>query len=221
MDIYKGETDLLAAVKQKQDVGAFAEQVESKPAWIGGLLNIIREDKGSTKFYCDKVIQRVSETNPVLVYPYFNEISKLLDSPNHFIKWGAIRTLSNLIAVDKEKQFAGIYDQYFGLINSDSMITASNVIGNAWKFIKTLPGKEKDITSRLLRVADNTYLYKGEPSPECGNIAIGHVIDCFDKYFMASGEKDKMLEFAGSQTGNGRKSTAEKAAKFLKKHGKG
>ena len=100
------------------------------------------------------------------------------------------------------------------------MITASNVIGNAWKFVQALPEKEKDITACLLKVMENTYINKGESSPECKNIVIGNVIECFNKYFGFSGNQDKMLEFAGSQTSNNRKSTAKKAAEFLKRHSK-
>lgn len=215
----KNEADsLFADITEKQEFGTLIKKIESNPELIGVFLKIIKEDKGSTKFYCDKVIQKISETNPSLVYPYFNEISPLLDSTNNFIKWGATRTISNLIAVDKDKKFDRIYDHYFGMIDSDSMITASNVVGNAWKFVLALPEKEGDITSRLLKVTENTYLNKGELSPECKNIVIGNVIECFNKYYDASGNQDKMLRFALGQTNNDRKSTAKKALEFLKKH---
>lgn len=209
---------LLAAINNKPEFSSFVETVLSNPDMIGTLLEIIRTDKGSIKFYCDKVIRKISETRPSLVYPYFHEIAQLIDSSNNFIKWGALLTISNLIAVDHEKRFDAIYDQYFDLINSDSMITAANVTGNAWKFIQAMPDKEDDITTRLLRVPKNTYLYKGEPSPECKNILIGHVLDSFDQYFAISHQQSKMLKFAEAQKNNSRQSTAKKALSFLKKH---
>lgn len=98
------------------------------------------------------------------------------------------------------------------------MITAATVAGNAWEFVRALPEKENDITARMLRVLENTYLYKGKPSPECRNILIGYVSECFDKYFEVSGNQNRMLEFADGQKDNNRKSTAKKAAAFLKKH---
>ena len=110
-------------------------------------------------------------------------MAALIGSPNSFIKWGAIITLSNLAAVDTENKFASVYEKYFGLIDADAMVTAANVVGNAWKTILSKPEYEQDITKRLLRIPENTYLYKGEPSPECRNILCGHAIDCFDKYF--------------------------------------
>jgi hypothetical protein len=211
---------LLTAIKQKPELNTLVKMVESNPKLIDVLLKIIKEDKGNTKFYCEKAIRKISETSQTLVYPYFNEISRLLDSTNNFVKWGAILTISNLISVDKENHFNSIYDKYFSMIDSDSMITASNVIDNAWKFVQALPKKENDITSRLLKVIENTYLHKKEPSPECKNIVIGNVIDCFSKYYENSGNQEKMLEFVGNQMKNGRKSTARKAVEFIKKHTK-
>ena len=154
-----------------------------------------------------------------MVYPYFDDIAQLIHSGNNFIKWGAITVISNLITVDKEKRFEKIRDGYFDLINSDSMITAANVVTNAWKFVQACPEIENDITARMIKVAENTYLHKGNPSPECRNILIGHVIEGFDKYFKVSGNKSMILEFVGSQKNNGRNSTAKKAAAFLKKYG--
>lgn len=213
------EADLwLAAIKDKPEFSSFVTTVVSNPEMIGVLLEIIRKDKGSTKFYCDKVIRKVSEMKPSLVYPYFKEIAQLIDSTNNFIKWGALLTISNLIPIDQERRFDAIYDKYFDLINSDSMITAATVAGNAWKFVQSWPEKENDITARMLRVLENTYLNKGKPSLECKNILIGHVIECFDKYFEVSGNQNKILEFVGGQKDNNRKSTAKKAAAFLKKH---
>ncbi len=112
------------------------------------------------------------------MYPYFDEAANLIHDSNSFIKWGAIITLSNLIAVDDDDRFATIYEKYFDLIDSESMITAANVIGNAWKIIKKNPIHENDITRRMLRVSENTYLNKGLPSAECKNVLIGHVVDC-------------------------------------------
>ncbi|MDD2427435.1 MAG: hypothetical protein PHV73_05010 [Eubacteriales bacterium] len=226
MDIRRNQFDndevhiLLDKIRQKQDLSDLAATVAANPAMIGVILEFMREDKGSSKFYCDKLIRRISETNPALLYPYFDEISRLLDSNNNFIKWGAIRTVANLIPVDTEQRFGKIYNKYFDMINSASMISASNVIENVWKIVQALPEKENDISSRLFHVTDNTYLNKGEPSPECKNIVIGKVIDSFDRYFAISENQGKMLEFAHAQTSNSRKSTAKKAAAFVRKHSK-
>jgi len=207
-------------LKKKPDLHTVVDQVIADPSILGILFEIIRVDKSSLKFFCDKIIRSVSEQQPRLVYPYFQIVTGLIDSPNNFIKWGAILTLANLLAVDDEHQFDAVYEHLLSLIDSDSMITAANVAGCAEKIIAKYPDREPDVTQRLLKVTGNTYIYKGEPSPECKNIMIGHVLDCFDSYFASSALQDKMLEFAASQCGNTRKAVAKNAETFLKKHGR-
>lgn len=210
--------ELVGKIKGKPELESFIKEVTQNPALIPELFAIIKADPGSVKFYCEKVLRMVSERQPELIYPYFDEITALIDSPNSFIKWGAIITLSNLIAVDEGNKFASIYEKYFGLIDAEVMVTAGNVIGNAWKTILKKPEYEPDITKRILGISDNTYLYKGEPSPECKNILCGHAIACFDKYFELSHSKEAILDFVADQTNNPRKQTAKKAAAFLEKH---
>jgi len=210
--------DLVETLKKKPELNDFTEKVLADTGIIPALLKIMETDKGSVKFYCEKIIRKIGEKNPEVLDPYFEEIASLLDSPNNFLKWGAIITIANLAAADSEHKFAGIYEKYFSLLNSESMITAGNVVGNAWKIVLKDPGLEKDITERLLGVEKNIYLNKGRPSPECQNIMLGHVLDCFDKYYHLAGDKEKIIRFAAGQTKNPRKSVAQKAEAFLKKN---
>lgn len=217
----KEKDQLFEKIQGKPDLEDFVSEVLQQPEIIPELFAIIKSDSGSTKFYCEKVIRIVSERHPELVYPYFEEVAALIECPNNFIKWGAIITLSNLAAVDTENKFASVYETYFGLIDADAMVTAANVIGNAWKIIMSKPEHEPDITKRLLRIPQNTYFSKGEPSPECRNILCGHAIDCFDKYFEVARDKNGILNFASAETHNSRKQVAKKAVAFLKKHREG
>lgn len=217
----KEKDKLLEKVQGKPDLEAFVREVLQKPEYMPVLFAIIKNDPSSAKFYCEKVIRIVSERHPELVYPYFEEVAELIESLNSFIKWGAIITLSNLAAVDTENKFVSVYEKYFGLIAADAMVTAGNVIGNAWKIILSKPEFEQDITKRLLRIPENTYLHKGEPSPECRNILCGHAINCFEKYFELAHDKNGILAFASAQMHNPRKQVAKKAAAFMKKHKEG
>ncbi len=214
---YTEMDELKQSLKKMPAVIKYVEEISDHLDQIPVLFAIIHEDHGAVKYNCERIIQKLSERQPLLIYPYFDAIAELLDSHNNFIKWGAIVTLSNLAAVDDLRKFDAIYNRFFGLINDQSMITAGNVIGNAWKIVLKDPAHEKDITERLLRVSENTYINKGKPSPECKNILIGAVIDCFSRYFEISESKDKMIEFADSQRENTRKTVAKRAAKFLKK----
>jgi L-ascorbate metabolism protein UlaG (beta-lactamase superfamily) len=210
--------DLVEILKKKPELNDFIGKVLANTGIIPMLLEIMETYKGSVKFYCEKIIRLIGEKNPEVLYPYFDNIANLLDSSNNFIKWGAIITIANLAAADSENKLAGIYEKYFSLINSESVITAGNVVGNAWKIVLKDPGLEEDITERLLGVEKNIYLNKGRPSPECKNIMFGHILDCFDKYYQQAGDKEKIIRFAAGQTNNPRKTVVKKAEAFLKKN---
>ena len=219
MDNVISKAKLINRLKEKPEMLMLVDEIVETPQLIPFYLEIINHESGSVKFLGEKVLRAISETKPDLLYPYFFEIAALLDSQNSFIKWGGIITLSNLVVADWEQKFLTVYDQYFALLNSATMVTAANAAGNAWKIVKRYPEREADITRRLLSVENNIYYHKGEPSPECKNVLYGHLIDCFARYFPESVSKPEILTFVFSQQDNPRKKVAKAAQQFLKKYG--
>jgi len=199
MDSFPTNIDeLTALIKKKPDFIPFVRQIEERPERLATLFAIIRQDGGSEKFFCDRVVRKISETAPGLVYPYFETLVGLMRSHNHFIRWGAIISLSHLLTVDDQSRFAAIYEEYFGLIRSDSMVTACNVIQAAGQFVVLHPEADDDMTKRLSQVKDQDYYYHGQVSPECKNLVIGAVIDAFSDYFEFSRNRPVMRDFVFS-----------------------
>ena len=196
-----------------------AEQdVVSDPARIRDLLDFIDSDKGSTKFTAEKILRNLSVSQPALLYPYFDAIVSWLDSPSAFIQWGGIFVLGNLVTVDVDRKFPALFERFFALLNQPAMITAANVTATAPAIIRQYPELEPEITRRLLAVTANTYYRKNQPSPECKNILLGHVLDSLDTYYDSATAKDQILDFAQSLADNSRAAVARKARKFLEKH---
>lgn len=212
------DDEFLVRLKGKPDIESILIEVSEDPSIIGRLIDIIETEKGSVKFYCEKVLRLTGEKHPKLLYPYYERIAAFMESDNNFIKWGGIVTLSNLAAVDDENKFRKISEKYFKFFHSKSMITARNAAGNAHKFIEKNPAYEKAVTEEMLKVKDDVYYNKGEPSPECKNIMMGTVIDYFDKFFDLTERKSEMLAVAEGEIGNTRKKVAQKARAFIKKH---
>lgn len=210
--------EFIEYLKVKPEIETFVEEAIENPDIIPKLIGIVKTEKGSVKFYCEKAIRFISEKKPELIYPYYDDIVSFIESSNSFIKWGGIITLSNLAAADDEGRFKAVSKKYFGLLHSDAMVTAANVAGSAHKFVEKDPGYEKLITNEMLKVPEDVYLYKGEPSPECSKIMMGNIIDYFDKVYDISKRKKEMIEIAESQVGCSRKKVAKKAMDFLKKH---
>jgi len=211
---------LIERLKAKPDLNHFIVEAIENKAILNSLFEIVltATETSSIKYTCTKIIRSVSEQKPELVYPYFEDIVKWLHHKNSFIKWDGILTLSNLSAVDYKDKFRAIYEDYFALIQDPQMITAANVVGNAWKIVLAKPDLETIITRRLLEVPKIIYMNKGKPSPECNSIVCGQVLDCFEKYFDYSENQAAMINFAKGQLSSRRKAVAKKAEKFLEHH---
>lgn len=208
---------LIEKLKDKKQCESLLTDVLEDQSMLAVLLDVIEKEKSSVKFTCSKIIRLASETNPGLVYPYFDKVVGMMRSDISFIKWDGIATLSNLAKVDRNLLFDKIFDEYFDLIQDPQMITAATVVGNAWKIVSAKPDREAEITNRLLSVPENVYYNRGEPSPECNNILCGHVIDCIEIYYQVSNQKSAILAYLDKQRCNTRNSTARKAEILLKK----
>lgn len=209
---------LVNYLKAKPDLNLFLNNVIEDKTILDSLFDIVATETSSIKYVCTKIIRMVSEKEPELIYPYFEILAKWIHHKNSFIKWDGIIILSNISAVDDENKFKDIYQDYFALIQDPQMVTASNVVGNAWKIVLAKPELENDITKRLLKVPDIVYLHKGNPSPECNYIVCGQVLECFDHYFNSSENQSEMINFAKEQLNSKRKSVVKTAEKFLKQH---
>lgn len=207
-------------LKTKPDIFELADQCINNPDQITMLFDIINTEKSSIKFTCEKTIRIISDIEPLALYAYFDKLASLLDSDNNFILWGAIISISDIVCVDDDNKFDNIFEKYFSHLSSPAMITAANVVQNAYKIILSKPMLENEITKKLLNIKNYTYYIKDDASPECKNILYSHMLDCFGEYFEKSSMKKEIIEFAREQLNNSRLTVAKKAEKFLKKHNK-
>lgn len=209
-------------LKNKSYAGRLADLAKSDPIVLDALLSVLKEPKGTDRYNADKVMRSISETDPGLLVPYFDEFSAMIDSDNSFLKWGAIITIANLAKVDTEKRLDGILEKYFSLIKGPSLISAGNAIGNAWKIAQNRPDLIQYIVNKIPELEKAEYFVRGKLSPECNRVAAGHALKTFDKIFAISKKKeqDAMLEFAKRYLNSSRISLAKLAKKFLKDHEK-
>ena len=200
------------------DVEALAQRLITSPESIPLYLAMLEEDTGTTRYAAEKVLRRVSELRPELVYPYFEYYVALLDNENSLIKWGAILTIANLVAVDKQNRFADIFSNYYAPITGPVMITAGNIIRGSEQIVLARPELMGKVVHEILKVEDAHYEKDGQPSPECRNIACGHAIEFFDTVYERLEDKRAAAEFVKRQLSNSRTTVVKKADKFLKRH---
>ena len=173
----------------------------------------LKVEKANIKYGCLKVLRLISEQQPVLLYPYFDFFVKLLDSDVNIFKWGAILILSNLTIVDTDNKFERIFEKYFAPITENTLIPAANVISSSATIAQAKPELTEKITKEILKAEGAVY-----QTDECRNIAIGHAIKSFHKFFYQIQTKLPVVEFIKRQLNNSRSGTKKAAEKFLKKY---
>jgi len=208
------ESQIIQVIAQKDsDKEKMAEMIAKYPDCIPDLLEGLSAEKGRVRFGCEKVLRHVSEKNPELVYPYFDEFVKMLDCGNNVLKWGAIITIANLASVDSKKKFDKIFSKYYSPISGPVLITAANVIGSSVKIALAKPRLVEKITKEILKVEKAKY-----KTTECRRIACGHAIKSFDQFFHKIKNKEPVVKFVKKQLKNKRAAVQKKAAKFIRKH---
>jgi hypothetical protein len=189
-----------------------ADQVIQSPDLIQGVIEGLSAKQPSAKYGCEKVLRKIGERQPDLLYPYFDYFTTLLDCDNSFLRWGAILSIANLARADGANRFEPIFDKYFAPIRGPVMITAASVIGGSARIALAKPHLADRIAVQILRVESAEY-----KTPECRNVAIGHAIDSFDQFFDHIQNKDRIIQFVKKQLQNTRAPVRKRAERFLKK----
>lgn len=193
---------------------ALAAQVIRQPEVLPEVFEGLTADTARVKYGCLKLLRIISEQRPHILYPSFEKFLPLLGSDNNILKWGAIIVIGNLATVDTEGKIEATLEQYLKPISGPVMITAANVIQGAGKIAVAKPHLVGKIASAVLQVEKARY-----KTPECRNVAIGHAIESFGRFYQHLVKPALVLAFIQRQVDNSRQPVRLKAAKFLQRHG--
>jgi hypothetical protein len=199
-DMYRKDT-VIAAVAEKAlvDNSLFQEIVD-------GL-----QDRDETfRYNCSKVLTDICREHAELLYPHWDYLVGLLDSPNSYHIMSSLYFLACLAGVDKDNRSDGILDKYFSKLNDKGSILAIYTAQYAGKIAAAKPHLRKKITDTLLDI-DNIYPGK---QPE---LVKGAVITAFNEYFGDAEDKEVILNFVRNQSNSDSPKTKKAAKAFLDK----
>lgn len=157
-----------------------------------------------------KILMRVSEEQPKVLYPKWDYLADLLESDNHYQRYISINILANLAVVDTKNKFEKIFDKYFSNIEGDRTMVAGQAALNSGKIARVKPNLQTKITDRLLNI-DETH--RGKQI----DLIKAYVIEAFNEYFEESSDKKKILGFVEAQLESKSPKTKKLANEFLKK----
>jgi hypothetical protein len=192
----------------------FAEKAQEKPELLNDLMDLIYEKKEQIRFNSFETLRLVSESNPGLLYPKWNELESLLTYKNSYLKLIGVILLANLVSVDSEGKFDTTFNTFFNILKENVTIVPVYVVRNSWKIVKSKPELEPAITDMLVN------LDRIHPGKQLALIK-GEAIDSFDKYFDMSGKQKDILKFVKGQVENPSPKARKLAKGFIEKWGNG
>jgi hypothetical protein len=199
--------------KVKANLEALAERIGRQPDSLPEILDGLQIDQARTRYGCLKVLRLLSEKRPAVLYPFFDLFAGLLGSDNSFLRWGAIIIVGNLSAVDSKSKIDALLDEYLQPISGPVLITAANTIRGAGRVAQAKPHLVDRIVQALLQVKKAKY-----QTPECRNVALGHVRKSLGLFFEHVRDPQVVIDFAKRQLRNRRNAVKLRAHAFLKKH---
>ncbi|HJZ97410.1 MAG TPA: hypothetical protein VKE70_12960 [Candidatus Solibacter sp.] len=173
-------------------------------AKVTELLRDLESAQKAERLAASKKLRDLSAETPGELYPHFDIFAGLLGSENNVLRWNAILTIANLAPADREDRIDEMLDVYLAPIRGPVMITAANTIKGAAIIGRAKQHLAPKIAGALMRVERAQFA-----TPECRDVAIGHVLDALPKIvrWQVAGA------FAAKHVNNPRPATAKKAAR--------
>jgi hypothetical protein len=179
---------------------------------VTALCDGLASPEARTKYGSAKLLRRLAEQDPDLLYSRFDFFASLLDGEDRILRWDSSRILGSLARADSEGRIEKLLDHYLAPITGHELIAAANAIQGAADIALAKPHLADRIAKEIVKVNRARYA-----TPECRNVAAGHAIQALDCFFEHIQNKEPVLEFVAAQLGNPRPATRKKAEKFWAK----
>ena len=198
--------------KNDSDLGRVVELALTDTELLRTLLDGQVLKNETYRYNCFKVLHRISEDCPFVLYPHWDYFVDLLNSENAYHKIASIEIIANLTQVDQENRFKTIFDQFFRLLDARSMIVAITIAQNAGKIAKSKPGLQEKITKILFNIDKTHYEQDRKDLIKAG------AIQSFEVYFDRYPKKEKIIAFVEQLKNCRSPKTRKIASHFLAKY---
>ncbi|MFA5106705.1 MAG: DUF3795 domain-containing protein [Patescibacteria group bacterium] len=178
-------------------------------------LKNLASDKPSVKYCTAKRAVELSKEKPRALYPKLGVFVPFLDGDNRIFKWTAIIIIGNLAIVDKNNRIGRLVPKLISFLHGQELITAANSIKALGLIAQAKPRFKEKIFTELIAVEKARYYNKGKVSPECRNVALGHVLSTFEAFPQDIARQKDLQAFIKRQLKNRRPAVREAAKKLL------
>lgn len=170
-----------------------------------------QKQKSARRENCSQALMFMAETWPEMLLPHWDYFVQLFKSCNGFSKYVAIYVIASLTKAAPEK-FASTLEDYFTLLDDESVMVASHAALNTAKIAQSTPSHQAEIIRRLLQI-DQTHHDSGHLG-----LVKAYIVEALDILYPTAVNQSEILEFITAQIECPSPKTVKLAKAFLKKY---
>jgi len=197
------------------DVQSVAGRVLEGEEKLSELLEGVLSRQDTIRYNSFKVLMLLSDEHPELLYPdKWDFFVNLLGSDNTYHRQIGMQIIASLAKVDTEKRFEAIFEDYYDLLDDESVIPAAHLAARSGEIARTKQELAPSITEKLLRIDETHH------KPHRKELIKAGAIEAFDEYFEEAEDKESIIRFVKQQLDSESPKTRKAAKRFLEKwHG--
>jgi hypothetical protein len=200
-------------INKNPDLEEITKLCQDHRPFLDELIDNLTEKKETIRYNSVRVLTRIAEGKPEVLYPYWNVFENQLHSVNIFHILTGIILISRVIVADKENHFKSIGDDFFNLINHKNVIPVRYLLLDIWRVGKARPDYIPRIREILFSIDAINHEHKG--------LLKGDALLAFAELWdlLNPGTKKKVVDFAKGLLKSESPKTQKEARRFLEKHG--
>lgn len=190
-----------------------AEMALDEPALLQELIAGVAptSQKSARRENCSQALMFMAETWPEPLLPHWDYFVQLFKSSNGFSKYVAIYVIASLTKAAPER-FTSSLEEYFMLLNDESVMVASHVALNTAKIAKACPTLQPEIIRRLLQIDQTNH--------DLNHLSLikAYIVETLDVLYPTTSNQEEIMEFIKAQIGCQSPKAVKLAKAFIKKH---
>jgi hypothetical protein len=191
----------------------FSELAIAQPDFRTAVVRQMVENPAIMVYYhCFYILERVSQAQPDLLYPFWDEFAGLLAHPNSYHRDFGLVLLANLSGVDRDHHLDAVLDQYLLVLADPKFMTANCCLVH----LKTILQNRSDLAVKILPTL--LELPATSPYPEKQTaLMMFDVLDILEIIYPPSATPAEVQQFIKAQTNSLSPKTRKKAKLLLSK----
>ncbi|WP_294464176.1 hypothetical protein [uncultured Ruminococcus sp.] len=158
-------------LRKREDDEYYVELAQNDVLFIPVITDIMLSDSNPMNIWAQMLLEKISEENPLIVYPYIGYISQVIDKKTIFNSWNVWKIISNLLVCDYQNYWENLKNKYYNSLNSERIAEFSIACDCACKIISAKPEEEKPITDILKNMKNRDFYINENLSPKSSEVA--------------------------------------------------